>query len=1148
MKAHQRFLVSLAAGAAVLLGQANTGSLSGLVLDSSGAAVTGAKVTIKNDVTGAGQEAISSDAGSYTFPSLQPGPYTITVEQPGFKKLSQSGINIAIATRSALNLALEVGDIQQAVTITADAPLLATATSEGGTQFQPQFMRDAPLFVGGNIRNPMSFVSFMPGVNNGFQEGSILGSSRRSQEILIDGASQVNTESGGVSFQFGSPEQFGEFRLLTNSFSAEYGRTGGGIQVYTTKSGANDLHGSVFWFLRNDKFEAAGWGVNSRRVFGSGDARNPRKPKVRQHEFGYAVGGPVWLPKLYDGRNRTFFYTTFNGFEQAAGTAVGNATIATQLMRQGDFSELPFAIYDPGTNTATNTRTAFGGNRIPQARFSAVSRGIVPLIPAPTSPGFSGNYVTQSFSDLSRRFFSLKIDHAFSDKNRINGFWSRQLTDSIALAGLPDPLTAGGQSVERPYIYRVNHIYSFTPTLLNNLTFGFTIFDVRGERAPKQIATNWPNTLGLRGVETGTSASFPFVNFTNGFSSWGRIQTRNHQANWTYHLANTVSWIRGKHEFKFGGEWRRLRTFQDPADDALVHGQFDFANFQTAGDAAGLRTTTGHSFASFLLGDTQQAVRIINAAPAGVDILYGHRSLFVQDNWRLTRKLTLNLGLRWDVGLPRWDQNGTQATFDRVRRNPAAGNVAGALSFIGFGEGRLNKKRFGDIYLDDFGPRAGFAYQLRAKTVLRGGYGLFYSPSNGLIGGSCFPCSFGRSSRPERLSPDSFRPALNWDGGFAPPPGFIPPPTIAPDAFNNQSVTELVAEDGRHARIHQWSFDIQHELPGKLLFDISYVGSYSDRMNSRVPVNQVDPRRLGLGALLGRNITDPAVAAAGFSRPYPSFTGTLAQALRPYPQYLDISANYTALGSSRYNGMILKVERRYSDFNLLGSYVFSRAQMYRGADASNCGCIQPADAYNYGIERSLHTNDIPHTVNLIATWDLPFGRGQKFLRGGSRVIDLLAGGWTLSGLAQYRSGNLLTVNLPNALAAGVLFARNYRASVTGQSFKTGAGRTDLDPNNPSVRWLDRAAFGIPAPFTFGNAAQFYSAVRNPRVLTENLGIVKRTRFAEGRDFEIRADLSNLFNRTNFGGINTTLNDPNFGRPTGVMTGPRIVQMAMRVNF
>jgi hypothetical protein len=1134
----------------LVVAQTSTGSLSGLVQDPNGAIVPNVVVKLKNRDTGQDYSSTSNEAGSYLFPVLPVGSYSLTVEHSGFKKLAIERITIAIAERASLNLALTLGDTSQSVDVKDVVPLLQTETNEVGTAFQSKFMQDGPLFVSGNLRNPQSFVNFMPGVNGGVA-GSFAGSSTRSAEILIDGASQVQTESGGVADfgQFPSVEQFGEFRLVLNSFSAEYGRTGGGIQIFNTKSGTNQLHGQVFDFIRNDFFDAAGWGINSRRVFPSGDTRNPKKAKVRQQEWGFAVGGPVWIPKLYNGKNKTFFYFTFNGFDQAAGAVGGRATVATDRMRRGDFGELTQGVFDPLSTNASGVRTQFPGNQIPAVRFSSVSRNILPFLPPLANAGLVNNADTLNLTDQTRRLWSIKGDHNFNSNHRVNAFLSFTDTTVTTEGPLPGVLTAGNQSKQKPESYRLNYDWTVRPSMLNHVVIGFTRWQNFVELSPNVSGKDIPVQLGLRGVEqTGPSATFPNVVFGSGYNTLGNFQNRSGTYHWTFHIADNFTWVKGRHTMKAGFDFRRLRTFQNPNNDAQVQGVFNFEPFQTAGNNTNLRATTGHTFASFLLGAPDSAVRTINAPVAGVDVRYGYQAFFFQDNFRVNSRLTLELGLRWDIGLSRADKNGVQASLNPRGVNNAANGRLGTLVFVGTeGENRLGRNRFGDVFLTDFGPRIGFAYQLNSKTVLRGGYGISYSASNGLIGGGCFPCTFGVSATPA-IAPSGFAPAFNWDGGFPLPANFVPPPTFLPDAFNNQNITYLTAADGRHARINAWSFNIQRELPGKFLVEAGYMANATDRLNARAPVNQVDPKFLAQGALLSRPITDPAVVAAGFTRPYASFNGTLAQSLRPFPQFLNIGQNYSAQGSANYNALLTKFEKRYSALSLMGSWVWSRTMMRRGADSSNCQCINPQNAYDYTPEYSIHTQDLPHVVNILWAYDLPFGKGKKWLNS-NRAVDLLVGGWTLAGAQQYRSGTLIRPTVNNALA-GLIFNGELRPNaVTGVARRTSQDRTSLDPNNPNSRYLDPAAFSVPAPFTFGNAAIYYNDFRNPPVWSENLGIAKRTRITEKTNFEVRADISNLFNRTNFGGIQNNISNPAaFGRPSGPQLGPRIIQMAGRFNF
>ena len=1140
-------VILLCAIALACFGQADTGSLSGRVADPSDAVVADASIVIRNVDTGLVQKSTSNGTGNFEFTSLPVGAYTLEAEHAGFKTARLTNIVIAVANRISVNVVLTVGETTQTVEISSQTPILQTETSDTGTVFQPKFMKDAPLFVSGGFRNPENFINYVPGVNGGQQDTSINGGARRSKEILIDGASHSNPESGGVAFVsnggIGSVEMYGEFKVLTSNFSAEYGRSGGGIEVFVTKSGTNDLHGTLFDFLRNDKFDAAGWGVNQRIPFVG-------KSKVRQNEFGTSVGGPVWIPRIYNGRNKSFFYFTWNGYRQNNGGGNIVTTVPTKLMKTGNFSELGSRlIYDPSTTRSVNgvvTRDPYPGNIIPASQFSSVSKNILALIPDPTGPGISSNYGSTSLTTIDRNIYSVKGDHSFSDRNRVSGLYSWQRVAILSQGGLPGPLANGLVSSEKPDITRVNHDFTFSPTMLNHFTFGFSRYQSLFNQLPQHLL-DWPTKLGLKGVATNGSQSFPVIAFaTDGYTGFGNNpKNRGAQENYTTEAIDGFTWIKGKHEIKAGYEFHRGRTFQIPLDDSYAQGLFNFSSIETANPAA--RSTTGNSFASFLLGGPDNARRDYNTK--GVDIKYLYHGAFLQDNWKVNSRLTLNLGLRWEIFVPRTDTNLTLSAFDPNLSNPAAGGRLGALSFAGTGTGRNGKVRFGDVYLNNFGPRIGLAYQVMAKTVVRAGWGMYYSSANGNTGGGCFPCGWGVSASPTPTSPDGISPAFNWDNGFLLPNGFVPPPVIDPSYANGQTVLVLSKEDGLAGRIQNWQVNIQRELPKGLLLDLAYIGSYGTHLNSYVPYNQVDPKYLGLGSLLGLNINDPQVAAAGFKKPYGNFAGTLAQSLRPYPQYNNIIHTYLGTGGTTYNSFQAKVEKRYSALNVLASYTWSKNIELNGSYTQTGNGTAPQDQYNLKPEKYISIQDYPHVGNLVYTFDLPFGKGRKFLGGSNSIVNGIVGGWTIAGIQQYRSGNPLLLGAPvNTLGTGVLFTAALRANTTGQTFSTGIDRTTLDPNDPSKRYYNRSAFSVPGAYQFGAASPYQNAFRNPPLFTEALSLVKRVKLYERADLEYRADISNVLNRTSFGGINVNLNDPNFGRATGAQQGPRIIQMALRLNF
>ncbi len=1141
----------LTAGAGLLwasaaFAQSSAGSMSGAVSDPNLAVVPAAKVTATNSQTGNAWTTVTSAAGLYLFPSLQPGTYSITVEHPGFKKSTQSGIQILLAQRVTLNLKLELGEVAQTVEISAVAPLLSSTTSELGTNFQPKLMQNAPLFTGG-IRNPQAFIAFMPGVNNGSGDSSINGSSRRSKEVLMDGASFTIPESGGTVFNFPAAEMFGEFRLLTNNFAAEYGRTGGGIEIYTPRSGTNDIHGSLYQNIRRDVLDANAWANNR--------AGRPR-PKTRLNEQGLGVGGPIWIPKLYDGRNKSFFFLTYTRRRQPAGVSTAISTVPTAAMKTGDLTETGRAIYDPAT-TSGNTRQPFAGNRIPSSRFSQITQKILPLYPNPTDPGIVNNFANLNVLPFKDDIWSIKFDHAIRAANRVSFFFTNQNQDSPqADLNLPGPISHGLTTQQRPRNVRVNHDWNLRPTMLLHTTVAFS--DTRQFfQNPEQIG--WTTRLGLTGlVGRAQTNAFPVVNFdptdrltalaaTNGPKNVGS------QINSTWHLNQALSWVRGKHEFKMGWDVRNLGTYADPLDIANGQGTFTFRRNQTALPTA--LGTTGHSFASFLLGGVDNATVTLAANSVEERTRYGYRAAFFQDNWRIRPGLTLNLGVRWDFGMPRDNKLDEFTSFSPTLANPAAGNRLGALAYAGEGAGRTGRKRFGDLVYGQFGPRLGLAWQVNPKTVVRGGYGIYYAAANHTTGGFCLGCAFGFSAE-ARWQSDNINPSFSWDRGFQAPPGFIEPPFINPAFANGGSPWFLSPRSGRMSRHHNWNFNIQRELPKGLLFDIAWVGQRGSDLNSTIQMNQLDPSFLRLGALLTRPINDPAVAAQGFREPFQGFqqlygnSATLAQALRPFPQFRDIPDHYGAIGQNWYDALQTKVEKRFGDTIFMFGYVWSKTQSL-GSRTQTAFNEEPQNSLDFASEKALQLYDWPHVVNFLGSWDVPLGKGKRFVNQGG-ISNVVLGGWSVASTLQYRLvGNLLLIQAPNTLS-GSLFTNFKRANVTGSGVRTNTSRGDLDPSDPSSRWLNPAAFSQPGQFEFGSASRYLSAARNPGVLNENISIIKRTTlFTRGDQpvfFEWRADFFNLFNRSNFGGINATITSPDFGRPTGAQTGARLITMGGRIQW
>jgi hypothetical protein len=1123
--------------------QVSTGSLGGNVLDSNGASIPGVKVTATAASTNLQIETVSNDTGAYAFPSLRADVYTLAVEKTGFKKLNRSNVQIQIGQRVDLNLTLEVGDVQQSVEVTSEAPLLQTSTSEVGQAFSPKLMNDLPLFTGG-IRNPRTFVSYMPGVN-AVGEMSISGSGGRAQEVQIDGASLIIPESGGTVFNMPAAEMFQEFKLTTGSYAAELGRFGGGVETYATKSGTNWYHGTAFLNMRRDIWNANAWARNA----STNPATNFR-PKERQNEIGGAAGGPIFIPKIYDGRNKTFFFFTYTQRLLPATISFPVLTVPTAAMKQGDFSALGNQlIYDPAT-TSAGARTPFPGNRIPASRFSSVSRNLIPLIPDPNRPALINNYDFVNTSVIEQKIWSLKFDHAITTNNRVAFFFSKENGGSNDTGSFNGPIgNALGFSGQLPFNLRVNHDWNISPNALLHSTLGYS--------ATRQLWDNpaqagWASRLGIPG-QTAEADAMPRINFRGaaGLTPYG-VQdgkvANGGQDNDTFHISQGLTLIKGKHEFKIGWDHRRLSTFG--FDLAGSNGQYFFSRNQTAvpGSASG----SGHEFASLLLGGAEEANRSV--LPIILDpINYRYTAGYFSDNWRVTQRLTLNLGMRYEVPIGFYFPSGNWGSLDLNKPNPGAGNIPGALQFYGDGPGRIGKLRPYPTDYSNIGPRLGFAYQATSKTVLRGGWGIFYQT---LGNGGC-GCRPGFTA-PNALQGNFIDPVLNWDGGIPVGPNYAPPPNFDPAQLNFQGVDFLGPNFGKAPRVYNWSFNIQQEI-GKFLLDVGYIGNRGNGLNSTITLNQLPTSQLSKGTLLQQTLASPAgqaaLASGAVRLPYAGFplTRTVAQALRPFPQYLDVLSRNSGQGQTWYDSLQAKVTRRFGDLNLLANYTWSKSLAnahYRQIFSQHFN-VGAQDAYNLDDMKSYLPMDQPHVLNVMFSYDLPFGRGKKYLSQRNVVADTLLSGWTISGIGRYNSGGLIMITTPGNPLAGSIFSTATKANVaSGGQFRTSTSYDNLDPNNPNARWFNPIITAAPN-FTLGSAALFHSDFRQPMQATENVGIVKRTiLFRNDRnpvELLYRADAFNLFNRTRFG-VNGAIGNAAFGQATGPQIGARAITMGLRLSF
>jgi hypothetical protein len=1131
--------------------QTTSGSITGAVTDPNGAMVPAAKIVAKHAQNGTTTEVSSTEAGIYLFPSLPVGPYSLTVSHPGFKQLVRSNLEVRIGSRITVDLRLEIGETQQSIEVSAESPLLETTSPQRGTALLPVFMDKLPLYSSG-IRNAESFVSYMPGVNSGASETSISGSGGRAKEILIDGGSGVSPESGGMAMQNIGAEALTEFKLTTGSYSADLGRMGGGVELFNTKSGTNQMHGSAFWSLRRDIFNAAGWASNSAL------GRTPGyRGKERYNEAGGSIGGPVYIPKVYDGRNRTFFFFAYSRDLRPESFGFGTYTVPTVRQRQGDFTEaglLP--LYDPSTTQTVNgvaVRSPFPGNIVPRSRWSKVSGNVVQYIPDPTGPGITSNYTHANTSKFENDIWSIKADHQFNAAHRIAVFLQRYTDSTAAETAFPGYLGTANTSYNKPDTLRNNHDWIIRPNILLHSMFSYS-----------STRSTWNNPL-QRGFATkvglptqgGDSDATPVVGIGGnlGYSGWGQSDGKvdnGGQWNYTYQVTQGLSWLRNKHEIKVGFDLRRLQT--KGHDMARTQGTYSFSSNQTA-DPTNL-TRTGNGFASLLLGvptsASQAALPITDS-----NIRYGYHAVYFQDNWRLHPRLTLELGLRYEVPKGWHYVNGNYSTVDLKTSNPGAANMPGALVFAGTGPGRQNKIFLYPTDWSNIGPRIGFAYRVSNKTVLRGGWGIYYQA---LGNGGC-GCTSGFNYTAS-VSGDGVNPFINWDGGVPFPANYKAPPVIDPTYQNTNGVSVMGDSYGKAPRYYSWSLSLQREMKG-FLVECAYVGNRGRGLNSSLELNQLPFSALSLGTLLTRRIDDPAVVAAGYKEPFTGFLkmwteagkasqATLAQALKLYPQYAYVDLINSGQGRTWYDSAQLKIERRVGALTLMGNYTFSKSlammHLRQIFDQSSYGA---QDSYNVPDAKSYSPMDQTHVASILSVYQLPFGKGKKLMSSTSRAVNALVGGWSVSAAQKYNSGNLIRLSSVNNLLGTYLNANTTKAIVTGLPVRTGVSRTDLDPNNPNVRWFNS---GTATPyknvtgFNYGTASFYQPDFRQPPVLSENVSLMKAFVIREKLNAKFRADAFNIFNRTCFGGVNGTVENANFGRPTGVASGPRVITLGFRLEF
>jgi len=1143
--------------ASVAFAQSDRGTITGTVADASGAIVPGANVSITNTETGFRSETVSTSTGNYTLPALPVGTYKLTVEHPGFSKADLSNVIVQVAVTTRVDVTLQIGTATQSVEVSAESTLLKTESAEQSTTVTAQQINNLPINFGigaGAIRNPLSFTNLTPGASiNGWNNITVNGTNGNFR-ILFEGQESGSGLDPRVSDEVQpSVEAIQEFTLQTSNFAAEFGAVTGGLYNFTSRSGTNQFHGSGYIYIQNTA-------LNAGLPF-TDNGRGGHVAIVKHlADGGFSVGGPVYIPKVYNGKSKTFFFFNWERYRDRESLYNGITTVPNSALRSGDLSSilgrnlgtdfagrdiLQNALYDPTTaitdSSGRRIVNLFPNNVIPLSRFDPVAAKILATFPKPNIADTLVNNFSQSGAFYKLQAIpSIKIDHSFNDRSKISGYYSQENTSKAnGVDGLNEPISQVRVQDIHSKTARINYDLNITPTLLLHMGAGVQRY-YNPDTVPPESANYDNKLLGIVGAP---GTGFPrFPGGSLGGNTYGGLAPAIGPGNRGLYLqvrptgVAQLTWVHGNHTYKAGGEWK-IDTFTNVSYVALSP-QYNFSANETAqplyGQVLPSGTGIGYNYASFLLGAYDSASIGDTVNPQYRRAAWG---FFLQDTWKISRKLTLDYGLRYDLQLPMREEWRRTSGFMPTIPNPNANGTLGAVIYEGPGAGRCNCNLV-PTYPYAVAPRLGVAYQVDPKTVIRAGWGLSYGSVayfNYIGGGNSQGMGFNTINF---VSPGSNIPAgymsqpLVYDNNALYGASYNPGLLVTPGGAVQGAPANVDRNGGRPSRINQWNLSLQREISRGLVLEGSYVGNrgaWLQAGGNLISYNGINPNTLlarGLDitnaatrSLLTSTITSAAAVAAGFTKPYANFpdSGTVIQSLRPFPQYNGIGSLWAPLGDSWYNAFQAKVTKRYSrGLSLTGAYAFSKTL----DSFSGNGNI-----FNRSTFKSLSPNDRPHNLSFSVTYTTPaFGIMQH-----NRVARGFLADWEIGVIAQYQSGPLLAAPTSNNSIGTYLpgqATRQFR--VPGQSlYLKDLNCGCIDPTKDIV--LNPAAWQDQPAGVFGNGTVYYSDFRGQRRPTESVSLGKRFPIRERMHLSIRAEFFNPLNR------NEVVSDPSTGSPSNPPT-------------
>lgn len=1153
------------------LAQQFTGTIRGTVQDSTEAVVVNAEVIVSNIATNETRNAVTQENGTYVVPQLKPGVYKVTVRKGGFKAAVVDDVKVDVQQVREVDVALSIGATTETISVTATgAATIETTSSTVSQTIDNKRVVDLPL----NGRNPFALASLSPGVlaSTGGSSPSISGGRNATSEVTIDGITNINAENNVSILDLNytpSVDAVQEFSVQTNAFSAEFGRTGGGVINLVTKSGSNNFHWTLFEFHRNSALDATNFFTNR---------AGQKKGSFKRNQFGGNIGGPII-------KDRTFYFFNYEGNRQgSASTFTG--TTPSQAWREGDFRGLKTAagadiiIYDPLTTKADGTRDQISCNGVLNvicaSRQSTVARNLIKYWPTANTTATNANTLQNNFFasgtaiNKSNQIDS-RVDHNWNERLRSFVRFSRMFkNESQPFNAFGSEATSGGDGPSRNSATSISmdNVYTFNPTTIMSVRYGLN----------RRYTKRDPFSAGFDFTKLGFPAAlknvadaleFPRIDI-NGVMSLGQAtftdlviaQTTN-----SFVVGLTKTYAR--HTWKFGADYRKLMlNFTQLSQPA---GQYSFNQSWTQRVFNSGSGTAGFGFATFLLGVPGNS----NSAQAGGGTLSHDPSpastspywgFYAEDSWKFSQKLTLTLGLRYELDIPRTERFDRYGFFDFEAASPLAGkvpanpyfnsaNLKGAVGFV-----TADNRRQVPTDKNNFGPRIGFAYNFTPKTVFRGAYGISYSPSayqaaghtgsSGMIGY--------RTASSMVVSTDGRVPVAFLDNPFS--SGFNLPTGTALGASTRLGLSVGggdggVFPDTHSPYIQQWNANVQRELPGNILFEVAYLGSKGTRLlagesglnYNQLPVSNLtlQPGFTSLDAQLNAQVANPFFGI--FTNPTSNLrfpTVQRKQLLRPFPQYDAVQAFRVPLGSSIYHAGTLKADKRFSNgMSFLFAYTWSKLI---DDVSTTVGFLGQASArqnvYDSASERSISSQDIRHRFVSNFVYDLPVGNGKRFGKDAPAALNWIIGGWQFNGIVTFQSGTPIIIT-QGANNVG-LFNPSQRPTWNGTDSNLTGSKTDK-----LVKWFDTGDFLLTPAFVFGNAPRVMPNLRQDGEKNFDLSLFKNNYFNEGKwNVQFRAEMFNAFNRVRFAGPNGQFDNNAFGTVGGQGNGPRQIQLAMKLVF